>query len=69
MVLEMKLPALPAPQTDSVVRVTLTYFNVITSTMDTISCDLVITRAGKLAVEDVRPTHINRTIMPSSKQV
>ena len=47
-VLEIQLPAVPSPQQDTVVRTTLSYFNVITSELDTIQSELIISRGGKL---------------------
>ena len=44
--LEMKLPVLPAPTTDVVVTATLSYFNVITSFVDTVSAQLKLERTG-----------------------
>jgi len=43
-VLELKLPALPSPQPDTVLVVTLSYFNVITSALDTLTHELTISR-------------------------
>ncbi|KAL5516343.1 hypothetical protein EMCRGX_G001638 [Ephydatia muelleri] len=42
----MILPALAASKTESVLKATLSYFNVISSSMQTISCDLVVNRTG-----------------------
>ena len=44
--LEMQLPVLPAPTADMVVTATLTYFNVITSSVDTVSAQLKLERTG-----------------------
>ena len=46
-VLELKLPALPAPKVDNVVKATLSYFNIITSELDTVTYELTIRREGK----------------------
>ena len=46
-VFQLVLPALAAPSQDAVIKSTLTFFNVFTSTMETVSHDLVIIRAGK----------------------
>ena len=45
-VLEIVLPALAAPTQDTVLKATLSYFNVISSTMETASYELAINRAG-----------------------
>ena len=45
-VLELKLPALSSPQQDLVLKASLSYFNVITSALDTVTFDLVIDRKG-----------------------
>ena len=47
-VLELKLPALPSPTQDTVLRSTLSYFNVISSELDTIQSDLVLSRGGEV---------------------
>lgn len=44
--LEVQLPVLPAPTTDLVVTATLTYFNVITSSLDTVTAQLNLERTG-----------------------
>ena len=49
-VLELKLPALPSPTQDTVLRSTLSYFNVISSELDTIQSELVLSRGGKMMV-------------------
>ena len=46
-VLELKLPALASPAQDTVLKTTLSYFNVINSELDTIQSDLVLSRGGK----------------------
>jgi hypothetical protein len=46
-VLELCLPALPGPvEGDPVVKAELSYFNVVTSRMDTVDCQLKVNRAG-----------------------
>ena len=45
-VLELKLPALSSPQQDLVLKASLSYFNVITSTINPVSCDLTVDRKG-----------------------
>ena len=52
-VLELKLPALPSPQPDTVLVVTLSYFNVITSALDTLTHELTISRTGECVSERV----------------
>lgn len=48
-VMELLLPALPAPvKEDPVVKVQLSYFNIITSQLDTIDFDLVVDRSGEI---------------------
>ncbi len=47
-VLELNLPALPSPTQDTVLRTTLSYFNVINSELDTIQSDLVLSRGGEV---------------------
>ena len=47
-VLELKLPALPAPEVDNVVKATLSYFNIITSELDTVTYELTIKREGTI---------------------
>ena len=44
--LELQLPVVPAPTIDTVATATLTYFNVITSSMDTVSAQLKLERTG-----------------------
>eukprot|EP00731_Ephydatia_muelleri_P000926 Em0001g926a len=43
-VMNLILPALGASRTECVLKATLSYFNVISSSMQTISCDLVVNR-------------------------
>ncbi|KAL5515925.1 hypothetical protein EMCRGX_G001170 [Ephydatia muelleri] len=43
-VMSLILPALAASTTESVLKATISYFNVISSSMQTISCDLVVSR-------------------------
>ena len=45
-VLELKLPALSSPQQDLVLKASLSYFNVITCALDTVTFDLIIDRKG-----------------------
>ena len=47
-VLELKLPALSSPQQDLVLKASLSYFNVITSTSETDTVNLTIERKGIL---------------------
>ena len=47
-VLELKLPALPSPTQDTVLRSTLSYFNVINSELDTVQSELVLSRGGEM---------------------
>ena len=48
-VLELRLPALPGPvEGDPVVRAQLSYFNVITSQIDSVECQLAVNRTGKM---------------------
>ena len=48
-VLELKLPLLAAAQVDDIVlRAALSYFNIITSEMDTVTTELAIPRTGKI---------------------
>ena len=47
-VLELKLPAMASPQQDTVLKATLSYFNVITSEFDTVQSELNLQRGGKL---------------------
>ncbi len=46
-VMELKLPTMPSPQQDLVIKATLSYFNVITSALDTVTFDLNIDRKGE----------------------
>ncbi|XP_064400224.1 uncharacterized protein LOC135346514 [Halichondria panicea] len=43
-VMELKLPTMPNPQQDLVIKASLSYFNVITSALDTVTFDLNIDR-------------------------
>ena len=45
-VLEVKLPSLPAPQQALVMKASLSYFNIITSSLDTVTFDLIVNRKG-----------------------
>ena len=45
-VLELKLPVLPSPQPDTALVTTLSYFNVITSALDTLTTELTVNRTG-----------------------
>ena len=45
-VLELKLPVLPSPQPDTTLVTTLSYFNVITSALDTLTTELTVNRTG-----------------------
>ena len=45
-VLELKLPVLPSPQPDATLVTTLSYFNVITSALDTLTTELTVNRTG-----------------------
>lgn len=45
-VLELTLPPVPAPQPDEVLRASLSYFNVITASLDTVTCELTVSRTG-----------------------
>ena len=45
-VLELKLPALSSPQQDLVLKAALSYFNVITYTLETVTSHLIIDRKG-----------------------
>jgi hypothetical protein len=47
-VLELKLPALASSTQDTVLRTTLSYFNVNNSELDTIQSDLVLSRGGEM---------------------
>ena len=47
------LPALAASTTESVLKATISYFNVISSSMQTISCDLVVSRTGRQSGKQV----------------
>ena len=51
-VLELKLPAMTSPQQDTVLKATLSYFNVITSEFDTVQSELKLQRGGKLELKD-----------------
>ena len=53
-VLELKLPALASPAQDTVLRTTLSYFNVINSELDTIQSDLVLSRGGEMVASGTR---------------
>ncbi len=46
-VMELKLPTMPNPQQDLVIKASLSYFNVITSALDTVTFDLNIDRKGE----------------------
>lgn len=46
-VLELKLPSVPSPLQDTVLRTTLSYFNVITSEFDTVQSELILSRGGE----------------------
>lgn len=46
-VLQLLLPGLEAPVEEPVVKVTLSYFNVVTSTLDTVECEIVASRTGE----------------------
>ena len=45
-VLEVKLPSLPTPQQALVMKASLSYFNIITSSLDTVTFDLIVNRKG-----------------------
>ncbi len=45
-IIEVFLPALPGPTTDTVISCKLVYFNVITSALDTVDCPLNLERTG-----------------------
>ena len=46
-VLELMLPVLPGPvEKDLVMKVELSYFNIITSQLDTVECQLAVNRTG-----------------------
>ena len=47
-VLELNLPALPSPIQDTVLRSTLSYFNVINSELDTVQFELILQRGGEM---------------------
>lgn len=48
-VLELRLPALPGPiEGDPVISAQLSYFNVVTSQMDTVKCQLTVNRTGNI---------------------
>ena len=44
--IEFKLPPVPAPGPDNIVSCQIVYFNVITSAMDTVECYLTLQRTG-----------------------
>lgn len=46
-VLEIKLSPVDSPKQDLVLKTSLSYFNVIASTLDTVTFDLVIDRKGR----------------------
>ena len=46
-VLEIKLPAVASPGQYTVLKTTLSYFNVITSEFDTVQSDLILSRGGE----------------------
>ena len=46
-VLQIKLPLVKSPQQDTVLRTTLSYFNVITSEFDMVQSELVLSRGGE----------------------
>ena len=46
-VLELSLPAVEGDQEGAVLRARLSYFNVISSTLDTVDAELVARRSGK----------------------
>ena len=46
-VMELTLPALSSPQQDLVIKASLSYFNVITSALDTVTFDFTIDRKGE----------------------
>ena len=52
-VLELKLPALSSPTQDTVLRSTLSYFNVITSEFDTILSELILSRGGEIVWQGI----------------
>ncbi len=53
-VLELSLPALPGPiEGDLAVRAQLSYFNVITSEMDTLHCELAVNRMGETLISNM----------------
>ena len=45
--IEFKLPPVPAPGPDNIVSCQIVYFNVITSAMDTVECYLTLQRTSK----------------------
>ena len=47
-VLEIKLPSVTSPQQDTVLKTTLSYFNVITSEFDIVQSDLILSRGGEI---------------------
>lgn len=47
-VLELKLPALSSPSQDTVLKSTLSYFNVINSELDTVQSELILSRGGEM---------------------
>ena len=49
-VLELQLPAVSSPQQDLVLKASLSYFNVITSALDSVTCDLFINRKGNIGI-------------------
>ncbi len=46
--MEARLPPLPSSQQDLVIKASLSYFNVITSTLDTVNRDLSLQREGMM---------------------
>lgn len=46
-VLELSLPAVDGPQEVSAMKASLSYFNVVSSTLDTVDAELVVRRSGK----------------------
>ncbi len=49
-VMELTLPALSSPQQDLVIQASLSYFNVITSALDTVTFDFTIDRKGEFTM-------------------
>ena len=47
LLLELQVPALSSPCSDQVMTATLTYFNVVTSTLDTVTSVLTLERTGE----------------------